>query len=118
MNRKTKVLLILITLFIVIINLHVWNIVNMFKYHNDTANAIQEDLLKDLNKYENDFDEDDTTDEHPKYQDEEFTAEEIKLFGPLEEREVKDKTIFTNFLSNNQLINITCMIESKKYTNK
>ena len=93
MQRKTKVLLILFTLCIVIINLHVWNVINVFKYHqrNDSTNVIQQDLLNDLNKYDNDFD--DTPDEHPKYQDEEFTEEEIKLFGPLEEREVKTRTI-------------------------
>jgi hypothetical protein len=71
-----------------LINLHFWSVLNPFKYYNETDDeGIEDDLA--TKKYDNAVEEDDATDDHPIYQDEEVTEEEIRLFGPLEEREVK-----------------------------
>ena len=89
--RHTKTVLLIFILIFVIIYMRVWNIFHVFQSNKDSHNGNKQDLLKDVKTYDKDFDEDGSTDKHPKYQDEDFTEEEIKLFGPLEEREVRYK---------------------------
>ena len=94
--RHTKAVLLLFILIFVIIYMRVWNIFHDFQSNKDSHNGNKYDLLKGGKSYDKDFDEDGSTDKHPKYQDEDFTEEEIKLFGPLEEREVRNKIFFGN----------------------
>ena len=88
MQRKTKYFLVLFALALLLINLHFWNILNPLKYYKEAGDEEIEDTLE-RKKYENEVEEDDATDDQPIYQDQEVTEEEIRLFGPLEEREVK-----------------------------
>ena len=61
---------------------------NLFNKSIDPRNTSQQDLFGDSNKYDRDF-VDDESHGHPKYQDEDITEEEIKLFASLAEREVE-----------------------------
>ena len=87
MQRKVKYLLILFALFLLLTNLHFWNVINVFHLYNDIRN----DTIGDVENKTRDYvhDEDENSSDEPIYADEGFTEEEIRLFGPLEEREVK-----------------------------
>ena len=84
---KTKsTFIILIALAIILLNLHVWNIVNFGDFIGyDSRSKAQQKLLDELNEYDAD---DGNNSADALYQDEEVTEEEIKLFGPLAEKEV------------------------------
>ena len=86
MKRKFQYLLLFFALVLVVINLHFWNMINIFHMYNDITN----DNISDVeNKtFNSSFEDNDNQSEEPIYADEGFTEEEIRLFGPLEEREV------------------------------
>ena len=86
MQRKSKYVLFLFALLLIITNLHFWNIINIHNFYKDTENDTAGDLENETKSHE--LDEDDNISEEPMYADEGFTEEEIRLFGPLEEREV------------------------------
>ena len=89
-QRKTKYLfLLLVVTIIVFVNIHLWHSPTIFNHGNDTYKTIRNNSSFDIDIYDNDFDDYNGTGDHPKYQDEDFTEEEIRLFGPLEEREVQ-----------------------------
>ena len=88
MNGKTKYLLVLFALLVLLINLHFWNVLNPLQYYKYTDDVGKENDLE-REQYDNVVTVDDATDDYPVYQDQEVTEEEIRLFGPLEEREVK-----------------------------
>ena len=101
-QRKTKYLfLLLVVTIIVFVNIHLWHYTSIFNPDNDTYNTIRHNSSFDIDIYDNDFDDYNATGDHPKYQDEDFTEEEIRLFGPLEEREVQK--LYQNTYSYSQL---------------
>ena len=87
MQRKVKYLLIFFALFLLLTNLHFWNVINVFDLYQDVGNNTIVDVDNKTRDYTQD--EDDNINDDPIYADEGFTEEEIILFGPLEEREVK-----------------------------
>ena len=98
MQRKTKYFLVLFALALLLINLHFWNVLNPLKYYNVTGDEEIEDN-PERKKFDNLVEEDEATDDQPIYQDQEVTEEEIRLFGSLEEREVKNLRKPHNILS-------------------
>ena len=86
MQRKSKYVLFLFALLLIITNLHFWNIIKIFNFYKDIEYDTIGDLKNETKSHE--LDEDDDISEEPMYADEGFTEEEIRLFGPLEEREV------------------------------
>ena len=87
MQRKMKYLFIFFALFLLLTNLHFWNVINVFDLYQDIGNNTIVDVGNKTRDYNQD--EDDNINDDPIYADEGFTEEEIRLFGPLEEREVK-----------------------------
>ena len=87
MQRKIKYILLLFALTLVLTNLHFWNVINVTYLFKDLKNYEKVDIEKNITKF-GQYEIDNQSDE-PIYADEGFTEEEIRLFGPLEEREVK-----------------------------
>ena len=87
MQRKFKYTFLLFSLILLLTNLHLWNVIDVFYLFKDLKNYEIVDVEKNTTKF-GEFEIDDKSDE-PIYADEGFTEEEIRLFGPLEEREVK-----------------------------
>ena len=87
MQRKIKYIFLLFSLILVLTNLHFWNVIDVFYLFKDIRNYEIVDIKKNATKF-GEYETDNQSDE-PIYADEGFTEEEIRLFGPLEEREVK-----------------------------
>lgn len=70
--------------------------INVSKLYNDLNDSIRESDSDNNDIYYSDIDKDDLVSNGPIYQDEDATEEEIKLFGPLEEKEVIKKGFYTS----------------------
>ena len=71
--------------------------INVSKLYNDLNDSIRDKDSVDGDIYYSDTDKDDLTSDGPIYQDEDATEEQIKLFGPLEEKEVIKKREYTSY---------------------
>ena len=93
MNKNRKCILVLVSMLLLISILEFFEYINVSKLYNDLNDSIREDDSDNNDIYYTDIDKDDLTSNGPIYQDEDATEEQIKLFGPLEEKEVIEKGI-------------------------
>ena len=91
MQRKIKYIFLLFSLILLLTNLHFWNVIDVLYLFKDLRNYEIDDIEKNITEF-GQF-ESDNKSEEPIYADEGFTEEEIRLFGPLEEREVKFRNL-------------------------
>ena len=95
MNKNRKCILLLISILFLVSILEYFEYINVSKLYNDLNDSIRDKDSVDGDIYDSDTDKDDLTRDGPIYQDEDATEEQIKLFGPLEEKEViKKKRIY------------------------
>ena len=100
MNKLRKCILILVSMLFLISILEFVEYINVSKLYKDLNDSIREDDSDNNDIYYSDIDKDDLTRNGPIYQDEDATEEQIKLFGPLEEKEVIKKGLYTSYLPN------------------
>ena len=93
MNRNRKCILVLVSMLLLVSILEFFEYINVSKLYNDLNDSIRDDDSDNNDIYYTDIDKDDLTSNGPIYQDEDATEEQIKLFGPLEEKEVIEKRI-------------------------
>ena len=93
MNRNRKCILVLVSLLLLVSILEFFEYINVSKLYNDLNDSIRDEDSDNNDIYYSDIDKDDLTSNGPIYQDEDATEEQIKLFGPLEEKEVIEKRI-------------------------
>ena len=80
---------------LLISTLEFFEYINVSKLYNDLNDSIRDDDSVNNDIYYSDIDKDDLASNGPMYQDEDATEEQIKLFGPLEEKEVIErKTLY------------------------
>ena len=113
MNKNRKCILVLVSMLLLISTLEFFEYINVSKLYNDLNDSIRDDDSVNNDIYYSDIDKDDLASNGPIYQDEDATEEQIKLFGPLEEKEVIERKILY-FISNGRIIilrkNITTML--------
>ena len=97
MQRKVKYIFLLFALILLLTNLHFWNVINVFYLFKDLRSYEIVDIETNTSKFEQ-YEVENKSDE-PIYADEGFTEEEIRLFGPLEEREVKFRSRYSWLIS-------------------
>ena len=97
MQRKVKYIFLLFALILLLTNLHFWNVINVFYFFKDLRSYEIVDIETNTSKFEQ-YEVENKSDE-PIYADEGFTEEEIRLFGPLEEREVKFRSRYSWLIS-------------------
>ena len=97
MQRKVKYIFLLFVLILLLTNLHFWNVINVFYLFKDLRSYEIVDIETNTSKFEQ-YEVENKSDE-PIYADEGFTEEEIRLFGPLEEREVKLRSRYSWLIS-------------------
>ena len=97
MQRKVKYIFLLFALILLLTNLHFWNVINVFYLFKDLRSYEIVDIETNTSKFEQ-YEVENKSDE-PIYADEGFTEEEIRLFGPLEEREVKFRNRYSWLIS-------------------
>ena len=93
MNKNRKCILVLVSMLLLVSILEFFEYINVSKLYNDLNDSIRDDDSDNNDIYYSDIDKDDLTSNGPIYQDEDATEEQIKLFGPLEEKEVIEKRI-------------------------
>ena len=93
MNKNRKCILVLVSVLLLVSILEFFEYINVSKLYNDLNDSIRDDDSDNNDIYYSDIDKDDLTSNGPIYQDEDATEEQIKLFGPLEEKEVIEKRI-------------------------
>ena len=93
MNKNRKCILVLVSILFLISILEFFEYINVSKLYNDLNDSIRDDDSDNNDIYYSDIDKDDLASNGPMYQDEDATEEQIKLFGPLEEKEVIEKRI-------------------------
>ena len=93
MNKNRKCILVLVSMLLLVSILEFFEYINVSKLYNDLNDSIRDDDSDNNDIYYTDIDKDDLTSNGPIYQDEDATEEQIKLFGPLEEKEVIEKRI-------------------------
>ena len=93
MNKNRKCILVLVSILFLISILEFFEYINVSKLYNDLNDSIRDDDSVNNDIYYSDIDKDDLASNGPMYQDEDATEEQIKLFGPLEEKEVIEKRI-------------------------
>ena len=95
MNKNRKCILVLVSILFLISILEFFEYINVSKLYNDLNDSIRDDDSVNNDIYYSDIDKDDLASNGPIYQDEDATEEQIKLFGPLEEKEVIErKTLY------------------------
>ena len=95
MNKNRKCILVLVSILFLISILEFFEYINVSKLYNDLNDSIRDDDSVNNDIYYSDIDKDDLASNGPMYQDEDATEEQIKLFGPLEEKEVIErKTLY------------------------
>ena len=111
MNKNRKCILVLVSMLLLVSILEFFEYINVSKLYNDLNDSIRDDDSDNNDIYYSDIDKDDLTSNGPIYQDEDATEEQIKLFGPLEEKEVIEKRIvYFIFTKIHELLkNITTM---------
>ena len=97
MNKNRKCILLLISILFLVSILEYFEYINVSKLYNDLNDSIRDKDSVDGDIYYSDTDKDDLTRDGPIYQDEDATEEQIKLFGPLEEKEVIKKREYTSY---------------------
>ena len=102
MQRKIKYIFFLFSIILLLTNLHFWNVIDVFYLFKDLRNHKIVDIEKNTTEFRQ-YEIDNQSDE-PIYADEGFTEEEIRLFGPLEEREVEFISRYSWQISRNNLI--------------
>ena len=93
MNKNRKCILVLVSILFLISILEFFEYINVSKLYNDLNDSIRDDDSVNNDIYYSDIDKDDLASNGPIYQDEDATEEQIKLFGPLEEKEVIERMI-------------------------
>ena len=93
MNKNRKCILVLVSMLLLVSILEFFEYINVSKLYNNLNDSIRDDDSDNNDIYYSDIDKDDLTSNGPIYQDEDATEEQIKLFGPLEEKEVIEKRI-------------------------
>ena len=93
MNRNRKCILVLVSMLLLVSILEFFEYINVSKLYNDLNDSIRDDDSDNNDIYYSDIDKDDLTSNGHIYQDEDATEEQIKLFGPLEEKEVIERRI-------------------------
>ena len=101
MNKNRKCILVLVSMLLLISTLEFFEYINVSKLYNDLNDSIRDDDSVNNDIYYSDIDKDDLASNGPIYQDEDATEEQIKLFGPLEEKEVIERKILY-FISTKQ----------------
>ena len=93
MNKNRKCILVLVAVLLLVSILEFFEYINVSKLYNDLNDSIRDDDSDNNDIYYSDIDKEYLTSNGPIYQDEDATEEQIKLFGPLEEKEVIEKLI-------------------------
>ena len=100
MNKNRKCILLLVSMLLLISILEFFEYINVSKLYNDLNDSIRDEDSDNNDIYYSDIDKDDLASNGPIYQDEDATEEQIKLFGPLEEKEVIQKGLYTSYSPN------------------